>query len=182
MSMIRKYFEKVKEHTKAYGEKTIVLWECGSFFEVYGLKDKGGNIITPAILSFAKICDFRIANKKICVGEHNIVMAGFGNHMLDKYLKKLNDNGYTVPIYKQDIPGSNTTRSLRFISSPGTYLPDEEQQITNNIMCCWIEKYDKSILETPYILCGLSNIDIFTGKPHLFEFKRERFHDPTTFD
>ena len=182
MSMIRKYFEKVKEHTKAYGEKTIVLWECGSFYEVYGLKDKTGTIITPAILSFAKICDFRIANKKICVGEHNIVMAGFGNYMLDKYLKKLNDNGYTVPIYKQDIPGSNTTRSLRLISSPGTYLPDEEQHITNNIMCCWIEKYDKSILETPYILCGLSNIDIFTGKPNLFEFKREKFHDPTTFD
>ena len=54
MSMIKKYFQKVDQHTKEYGEKTIVLWECGSFFEVYGLRDpKTGVITPPTILTFA---------------------------------------------------------------------------------------------------------------------------------
>ena len=92
MSMIKEYFERVAQHTKEYGEKTIVLWECGSFFEVYGLRDpKTGAITPPTILTFAKLCDFRIANKKICIGKNHIVMAGFNNNILDKYQFKHNN-------------------------------------------------------------------------------------------
>ena len=183
MSMIREYFEKVDQHTKDYGEKTIVLWECGSFFEVYGLRDpKSGVITPPAILTFAKICDFRIADKKNCIGKRHVVMAGFNNNILDKYLKKLDDAGFTVPIYTQEKSGASFKRVLRFISSPGTYLTKEAERLTNNIMCCWIEKYPSPKLKRPYINCGLSNIDIFTGRAHLFEFQRENLHQPTTFD
>ena len=181
--MIREYFEKVEQHTKDYGEKTIVLWECGSFFEVYGLRDPvTGNISPPAILKFAKICDFRIANKKNCVGKQHVVMAGFNNNILDKYLRKLDDAGFTVPIYTQEKAGGSFKRVLRFISSPGTYLTKEDQRITNNIMCCWIEKYPAPKIKQPYINCGLANIDIFTGKSNLFEFQRENLHQSTTFD
>ena len=181
--MIKEYFEKVEYHTKDFGEKTIVLWECGSFFEVYGLRDpKTGTITPPTILTFAKICDFRIANKKNCIGKKNVVMAGFNNNILDKYLKKLDDAGFTVPIYTQEKKAGIITRSLRFISSPGTYLTKENQQLTNNIMCCWIERYATPTLRTPYISCGISNIDIFTGKSHLFEFQRENLHQSTTYD
>ena len=41
-SMIKEYFNHLKEYVKIYGEKTILLWQCGSFYEVYGLKDKDG--------------------------------------------------------------------------------------------------------------------------------------------
>ena len=183
MAMIREYFEKVAEHTKNYGEKTIVLWECGSFFEVYGLRDPDtGDISPPAILTFAKICDFRIADKKNRIGKHHVVMAGFNNNILDKYLRKLDDAGFTVPIYTQKKVGGSFKRVLRFISSPGTYLTKEAQRITNNILCCWLEKYPSPTFRQPYINCGLANIDIFTGKSHLFEFQRENVHQPTTFD
>jgi len=183
MSMIKEYFEKVAHHTEEFGEKTIVLWECGSFFEVYGLRDSKTGVITPpAILTFAKLCDFRIANKKNCIGKKNVVMAGFNNNILDKYLKKLDDAGFTVPIYTQEKKAGLITRSLRFISSPGTYLTKENQQLTNNIMCCWVERYATPTLRAPYISCCISNIDIFTGKPHLFEFQRENLHQSTTYD
>ena len=183
MSMIQEYFEKVTHHMKDFGEKTIVLWECGSFFEVYGLRDPNTGVITPpAILTFAKICDFRIADKKNCIGKKHVVMAGFNNNILDKYLKKLDDAGFTVPIYTQEKKGGIFKRSLRFISSPGTYLTKENQQLTNNIMCCWIERYATPTLRAPYISCGISNIDIFTGKPNLFEFQRENLHQSTTYD
>ena len=183
MSMIREYFERVAHHTEEYGEKTIVLWECGSFFEVYGLRDpKTDNITPPSILTFAKLCDFRIANKKICIGKNHVVMAGFNNNILDKYLRKLDDAGFTVPIYTQKKSGGSFKRSLSFISSPGTYLTKEAPRITNNIMCCWLERYLSPKLRNPYIHCGLSNIDIFTGKSNLFEFQRENMHQSTTFD
>ena len=54
---------------------------------------------------------------KICVGNENIVMAGFGLQQLDKYVKKLLEHGYTVPVFIQDINGKNTTRSLACILS-----------------------------------------------------------------
>ena len=184
MTMVREYFEKVKEHIREYGEKTIVLWECGSFFEIYGLRNVETGVITPPqILEFAKICDFRIASKDNFIDKHQVVMAGFGNHILDKYLTKLDAAGYTLPIYKQEkVAGNGFIRTLRFVSSPGTNLTKAGTCITNNIMCCWIEKYPKPTLQRPYINCGLSNIDIFTGKSNLFEFQRENLHQSTTFD
>ena len=42
--------------------------------------------------------------------------------MIDKYLRKMQDANYTVPVYTQDEQAKNTTRSLSGIYSPGTFL------------------------------------------------------------
>ena len=34
MTMIKQYFEEDSKYTKKYGDKCILLWQCGSFFEV----------------------------------------------------------------------------------------------------------------------------------------------------
>ena len=86
------------------------MWQ---FFEIYGLKDKHGNITGSDLVKIAEICELNIANKKICVQGKNVVMAGFGLQMIDKYLRKLNEKGYTCPVIVQDVQAQNSPRSLK---------------------------------------------------------------------
>ena len=139
MSLIKDYFEKTKKHIDEFGALTIVLMQVGAFFEVYGLKDKNDNIIASNIMDFSKICDLNVVDKRVCCGSEPVVMAGFKDHLLDKYVKKLQDTGYTIAVYEQDEQCANTTRSLTGIYSPGTYFSTDTDSITNNTCCIWVE-------------------------------------------
>ena len=99
MTIINDYFEYTKEHTACYGDKTLVLIQVGSFFECYALENEDGTYYGSCIKEFANINDMIIAKKNICVGNKNVVMAGFGIHVLDKYIKKMLEHNYTVPVY-----------------------------------------------------------------------------------
>ena len=112
MSLIKKYFQYTDTYKNQYGEKTIVYMQVGAFFEVYGLRNNKTREITGSnILDFSKKCELNISDKKICVGKRNVIMAGFRDYQLDKYIKKLNKYGYTIVVYTQDFQAKNTTRS-----------------------------------------------------------------------
>ena len=89
MSLIKDYFLKTEELQKKYGEKSVVLMQVGSFYEIYGLKKKDTKCGSKK-KDIAGFCEMEIANKKNCVGKYNVVMAGFGikDYILEKYLKK----------------------------------------------------------------------------------------------
>ena len=128
MTLAEDYFKYVEEFTASHGPKTIVLIQVGSFYEVYGiLNNDGSNTYKGALLKeFATINDMVIAPKNMCVGKEDIYMAGFGLPQLDKYVKRLLEHGYSVPVIVQDIQGKNTTRSLACIYSPGTYFNNND--------------------------------------------------------
>ena len=181
MSLIKDYFEKTKKHVIEYGELTIVLMQVGAFFEVYGLKNTTG--ITN-IMDFSKICDLNVVDKKVCCGEDFVVMAGFKDHLLDKYVKKLQDSGYTIAVYEQDEQCANTTRSLTNIFSPGTYFSTDTDNITNNTCCIWIETKRGRIKDNDKlkVFVGASVIDIFTGTTSIMEYNECYIKNPCTFD
>ena len=184
MALIKDYFEKTKKHIDEFGELTIVLMQVGAFFEVYGLKDNYDNIHGSNIMDFSIICDLNIADKKVCCGSEQVIMAGFKDHLLDKYEKKLQDAGYTIAVYTQDEQCANTTRSLARISSPGTYFSTDTENITNNTCCIWVENKKGTFKnkDKMYIYIGSSIIDIFTGSTSIMEYKEEYIKNPTTFD
>ena len=131
MSLIKDYLDKTKKYVEEFGEFTIMLIQNGAFFEVYGLKDDNDEIHGCKLSEFSKICDLNIVDKK-AAGDKNVLInglkvvnAGFKDHLLDKYVKKLQDNGYTVVVYEQDEQCQNTTRSLTGIYSPGTYFSND---------------------------------------------------------
>jgi DNA mismatch repair protein MutS len=115
-------------------------------------------------------------------------------------LKKLQEHGYTVVVYSQDEQKANTTRSLSGIFSPGTYFSLDSNNITNNTTCIWINVVEVSCLTSKYfkkgntnmttsvkggnkfVQVGLANIDIYTGRTSIFEFKEIYIKNPTTFD
>ena len=194
MSLIKEYLELTKKYSEEYGELTIILMQNGAFFEVYGLKDRNDNIYGCKLSDFSRICDLNIVDKKVPGGDmtidgNQVINAGFKTHLIEKYIKKLQDNGYTIIVYEEegeDPVKKTKIRNQTGIYSPGTYFyPDPDpEQITNNICCLWIEN-NKGALKNKYknyIYVGVGLIDIFTGNTCINEYSDEYIKNPTTFD
>ena len=192
MSFIKDYFTLTSQYTEEYGQNTILLMQCGAFFEVYGLKDKNDVIYGSNICEFSRICDLNVVDKKVCVGNDSVVLSGFKDHLVDKYIKKLQDNGYTVAVYAQndDSGAGQITRSLLGVFSPGTYFSVDNETITNNTCCVWIQTQKKglySLLKTSnssshVVYVGVALIDIYTGTSCIMEYSEQYIKNPTTFD
>jgi len=207
MSIVQDYLDLTKKYKAIYGEQTLVLMEVGSFFEVYALANAvgpnavvakpnanavGPNAVGPNptyigsnIEDFAKMNDMIIAKKpNVLVNKLPVVMAGMGTAHADKYIQKLQEHGYTIVIYKQDMQ-NKTVRSLAEIISPGTYFPSENDSIglSNNVMCIWLHKSKMTKTMPSQLTIGLGNIDIFTGKTALFQFQvNHSSHSSSTYD
>ena len=187
MALIKEYFELTKKYLNEYGENTILLMQVGSFYECYGIKKTPDHeyddiIYGSKISDFSQICELNVVSKNTCVGKENVVMAGFKVEFLEKYLRKIQEAGFITVVYKQDEAMKNTTRSLEGIYSPGTYFSNETVNLTNNLTCIWIEMLNNKFTKGKVIMVGMSNIDIFTGKTNIFEYKENYIHNPTTFD
>lgn len=195
MSLVKEYLELTKKYSDEYGELTIILMQNGAFFEVYGLKDKNDNIYGCKLLDFSKICDLNIVDKKVPGGNMTIdgdqvINAGFKTHLIEKYIKKLQDNGFTIIVYEEegeDPVEKTKIRNQTGIYSPGTYFyPDPDvEQLTNNICCLWIETKKGSLKNNKhknYVYIGVGLIDIFTGNTCINEYNEEYVKNPVTFD
>ena len=196
MSIVQDYLDLTKKYQAEYGDKTLVLMEVGTFFEVYALiKPDGSYMGTNGVVgaevysgshieAFAKINEMVIARKSnITVQGCPVVMAGMGTANAEKYIQKLQDHDFTVVIYKQD-PTNKTKRVLTEIISPGTYFPNETDagKLTNNVMCIWLQKSKATKTMPVQVTIGLANIDIFTGKTALFQFQTNYSQSPATYD
>lgn len=189
MSLIKEYFDHCGELEKTYGNQSIVLMQVGSFYEVYGFRNKtNGNIWGSRIEDFKTICDFQISEKSGNAGipENNVLMmAGFPESQIEKYVGKLQSKNYTIAVYKQVKVGKNHERKLDVICSPGTYFNnnDTTDKITNYITCIRFFVRDKSAfnLERKLII-GISSVDIITGSSKYNEYAVPYIHNPCTYD
>ena len=188
------YFNLCLKYKQEYGENVVVLIQVGAFFEVYGVKNASTNIIDndkSNIVNFTELCGLNISEKKAIFNEQQIVMAGFRDFSIDKYITTLVENGYTVPVYVQVVEGKKITRELDNIYSPGTYFScdvDKNTKISNNIMCIWIDVYkplkkaSKGVINKDVLVYGLSVINIYTGESYIFQYETVFNMIPSTFD
>ena len=193
MTIIDEYLELTKKYQESHGEKTLVLMQVGSFFECYALLLPDGRYKGSHIQEFANINDMIISKKNVCVGDLNVVMAGFGLAQLEKYIKKMLNNGYSIVVFVQDNQAKNTTRSLSCIYSPGTFFNNYDTNdidvinynsgLSNNTICIWAHVSNaNSIIKEDTITIGLSIIDILTGKLINYEYSHPFINSPTTYD
>lgn len=204
MALIREYLKLTETHKSEYGESSIIFMQNGAFFEIYSLRDENNNYFGSNISEFSKICDLNIVDKKaqgnthVMIDDLFAVNAGFKTHLIDKYIKKMQECGYTVVVYEEDddenenkndenIKKTRKNRSLTGIYSPGTYITNDNSlsdELNNNICCIWIEKKQlrsKKNKRTD-IYIGIGLMDVYTGKTYISEYKEEWIKNPTTFD
>jgi len=182
MALCREYFKLTSKYINEYGERTLLLYQVGAFFECYGYHDSSTETVYGSqITEFCRICDLNIANKNMEIEGIPVFMAGFSHYMLDKYLKRLNEEGYTSVVYKQE-EHNKTSRTLYGIFSPGTYFSEESQQITNNTACVWVTTLNSYLLKKKVYQIGMSNINIYNGECIIFEYQTEYIKSPTSYD
>lgn len=193
-SIYHEYLQLTHENREKHGSNAIVLLQVGAFFEVYGFKcPRTGDVQdkTP-ILAFSQICNLNVSEKKIVYDGQSVVMAGFRDYNLDRYLQKITDSGYTVAVYVQEKKGNKVIRVFDAVYSSGTYVSyetDNLPQTTNHIMCIWLElhkpvstKNAKMSKTRDTMVCGVAVANIFTGRSTLTEYVHSWTLDPTTFD
>ena len=167
MSLIKEYFRLSTEAVAKYGPKTFLLMQVGAFYECYG-ETSGPTRAT--IDEFCRTCELACANKT-----PGIVMAGFRDYSLEKYLNKLQEAGYTAVVHSQDAQIKDE-RALSGVYSPGTFMTGESAALSNCVACIWLERMrSKTVI-------GMANIDVFTGRSSVFEVETELMHAPTTYD
>ena len=152
MSLYDEYEHYTNLYKKEYGDQSIVLYMCGSFYEIYGLD--------PEYIYIKKICELlniqlSKRNKAIPeVSRSNSYMAGFPVHSLHRFVPVLTAAGYTVILIDQVTPPPNPKRQKTHVYSAGTYI-DASLQPDNNYLMIVV------LIQKIY---GLSMIDLSTGE------------------
>lgn len=183
MALLKEYFKLRDKYRDQLGENTLLLMEVGSFYEIYTKVDKHSKEITePQIIHLRKYAELAPGKKT-----EEVLMLGFSSKipfLLEKYLEKIINNGYSAVIYDQDSPTAKTTRSLKGIYSPGTFFyENSNDDVSNHVACIWIESHKKTkINKSGNIVIGMSIIDNYTGKSSFYQIISENLHNPTTYD
>jgi len=161
------YESYVKKYRDLYGERVIVLYMCGSFYEVYSIEDGLVNI-----KEISELLNIQISrrNKAILdVDRVNTMMAGFPVHAAKKFVSILVQNNYTVVLVDQVSLPPKPKRAVTGVYSLGTTL-DVATVETNNLMSIYFD--ETSCVKTgKNILCiGVGIIDISIGKSKIYEY------------
>jgi DNA mismatch repair protein MutS len=183
-----KYSDYAKHYTEIYGNRVAILMMVGSFYEIYGQRSD------PCFAEIVSVCQLNTSEKK----NVSIFMAGFPEYTLEKYLQLLSGANFTSVVIVQDedtgsggTKGAKKKHSVLSIYSPGTYVPISVEtssagtgvsSTSNNIMCVWLSTYVPLHKTKSNIVCGISILNMFTGKSHLAEHIMPFENNATTFD
>ena len=182
MTIIQDYLSLTKKYKEEYSDKTLLLMQVGSFFECYALLDEKDNTYHGSnIQDFSDINDLVIARKNIFHNGKPVVMAGFGLTQIDKYIRRMQENDYTIVVYTQDANNKNS-RSLFCVYSPGTYFSNDTNELTNVTTCLWIHYSASNQLINEKLTIGMSSIDIYTGYSNTMQYIVDYIKSPTVFD
>lgn len=181
--MYLEYVDIVNQYKHENNGKNIVFYQVGSFYEAYAF-EKDGEYMGANVHDASNITNLALSGPKpvnLNNVKYNRYMMGAKPQHFNQYLADLMGDGWYVIFYKQVKIGPDTfTREFESISTPGTYFNENINEITNNFVCIWINKYNRFNFEN--ICCGVSNINIYTGKTALFEFENKLTQHASTYD
>ena len=190
MSMYEEYFQLTRENIAKYGQETIVLLQCGDFYEIYGtINPDTGDIIDSQMAVITEHCSLATSKKGHFYQERELIMAGCNLIAIEKYLQQMVEFGYTVCIYVQTDDYCKTTkkkvRKLDSVHSPSTYITfdtsDKTQQTSNHVMCIWLE----SAFSTRHVnkmVYGVAVLNSYNGQTSMYETMTDAKIHATTFD
>jgi len=180
------YFDEQHQLEEKYGEKSVVLMQFGSFYEIYGINVE--NVSIGKASEMARILNMKMAlksNKKEHASD-NPWLVGFPDYAIDEHLGTLLRNYYTVAIYDQTGKMVTKTdsktgkkqkvkeRKLVEIFTPSTFIDDTTHN-ENNLMAIEFGTYKSGsgIKSTTALMLKKAHVAILsasTGKVTLMEF------------
>lgn len=164
MSIIQEYFDYHTKYNKIY-DNALVMMQVGSFYEAYATTSKG-----PNLHKISEIINIICTKKDKSISEISIknpYMLGFPLVVGNKYFKVLVDNNFTIIVINQITNPPNPKREISHIYSPGTFFDDIYKPESNFICCIYIEEVLHN--KFPIICCGISAVDVTSGKCYIQE-------------
>ena len=98
-NIVSEYISSHNEYVKKYGEKTVVLMQVGSFFEMYMTNNAGPNL--KEISQMLNIVCTKKDKSVLDTSIKNPYMLGFPLVASDKFITILIQNGYYTHIIHQ---------------------------------------------------------------------------------
>jgi DNA mismatch repair protein MutS len=180
------YFQITEESIQKYGPNTIVFYQVGAFFEMYGA-EKEKVVLKSKMPEFTQLVQLKMSKKDVEMSDGSvIVMAGFRDYSLDRYLALAVENEYTAVVYVQNMSNPKAiTRELHGVFSPGTYISCDtvsSPKLSNHTVCIWLATHRSLHSNIPQLICGISSTHVFTGESCIFEYDTPFLMNPTTFD
>ena len=172
MKMVDEYISYQLKSEQKYGKNTIVLYENGSFYEIYGIdneKEKIGDL-----RRIGQILNISVTrkNKKILENSRsNPLLAGVPSHAINKHLKVLIHNKYTVVFIEQITSPPEPERALTRVISPTTFISENSNNNTNYLLSLYLESNKSVSSVNKYLSFGISAIDLTTGECVYYEMK-----------
>ena len=161
--LIDDYINYIEEYKKVY-DKSLVLMQVGSFYEIYGIENAGADV--DSVCELLDIQSTRKNKSNTTVDRTNPKMAGIPLFVLTKYLDILLDNGYTIVIVEQTTLPPNPKRQVTRIISPATR--EIESSVENNYLMCLY--FTTGVSKTKkFIIASITYVDVNTNKSYIFE-------------
>jgi DNA mismatch repair protein MutS len=147
--------------------KSMLLMQCGTFYEIYGYNEP-----TDPVFQYYYIMDCRAPWKKCSHNDKDVMCCGYPVESLDKTVKRLTQEGWYVEVH--DEVGKNKKKQKihehKNSFSPGTFTPLNNNELTKNCCCIFIEKkYNHSKL-SPSINIAISSINLLSGNSKLYQY------------
>jgi DNA mismatch repair protein MutS len=171
MTIYTDYTAATNLHKKEYGDRTIVFYQVGSFYELYSTDNN-----LAYLKEVTELLNIQLTrkNKSQAASETNYNMAGIPMHALHKYLKLLTNANYTVVIYEQVekvVHGKlSISRKIAEIISPGTNLDNADPFKNNIIMVAHIEAFIDHRTRQSLFGVGVCFLDLTTGRSYIGEY------------
>lgn len=146
-----------------YGKNTIVFYENGTFYEIYGVDNEKEKVGQPKRISEILNIAITRKNKKILENSRkNPLMVGVPTAHAEKHIKSLINNGFTIVFVEQTTKPPNPDRGLTHVLSPTTYIGDEYKGDNSYVLAIYLEivrdREGKCNLG-----CGLCAFDLTVG-------------------
>ena len=157
------YDNVLREHQAKFGSNTILLFEVGSFYEMYSLGGKDAIFDIHAVCEILNIQVTKRNKNVVEVSRANCLMAGFPSYCLEKFSRTLVENNFTVVIVSQTSPPPKPKREVTSVMSPGVDV-SEAKRDWNFVMCIYFFEAKQRQLGA-----AISYMDVGTGEAFVLD-------------
>lgn len=180
------YFEDQEKYTKMYGDKTIVFYQIGTFYEAYCTDTDG----YTNLAELEPLLDVHFIERKRdpekTKKDRYACPSQFGINCISakKKIAKLVSHGYTIVLFDQ--VGSNNDgpieRALTNVYTSTAFLLDDNVMDSVYIMTIFLEE-EQQLKNTKTLLAvGMTLVDISTGNSVVYEIYSDVYDENLGLD
>lgn len=168
-----KIYKEQEKYTELYGDKTVVFFQIGSFYETYSKKNKGYQHLED----LEKLLNIQYS-KRDSDEFKKPSQFGIPCVSMDKHMTTMVNNGYTIVLFDQvSIGNGKFDRECTGVYSQGTYISEKQILDNNYILSAYICEEKQLRSEIILLAIGVTIIDVGTGKSIIHEFSSNKLDE-----